>query len=74
MCKQVIGVSQELGRSCLLHGTKGGLGGCPAMAKRALARGFGISSRVERIEDVAVVPPSEGNEVRWDGRQEVVAS
>ena len=25
----------------------------------------------ERIDDAAAVPPSEGNEVRWDGPQEV---
>ena len=74
MCRQVIGVSQELGRSCLFHGMKGALGASPAMAKRPLARGSGISSCEERTEDATVVPPSEGNEVRRDGRQEVVAS
>jgi hypothetical protein len=73
MSKQVIGVSQELGRSCLLHGRRANWG-VPSDSEKAPAGGSGISSHLERTDDAAGVPPNEGNEVRRDGRQEVVAS
>lgn len=73
MCKRVIGVSQELGRSCRFRSKESGLMGVagrrandPWLATRALG--------VAESEDsgAAAVPPSEGNEVRWEDRQEVL--
>ena len=47
MCKQVIGVSQELGRSCLLHGNQGKTV-MPAGAKHTGPAA--LASRVARSE------------------------
>jgi len=43
-CKQAIGVSQELGRSCLLHGYERLLRGGRAVSETPRACGLGISS------------------------------
>ena len=71
MSKQAIGVSQELGRSCRLH-LENRLGEVPH--RNLLAPGRRRTVREIRRQAQGVVPPSEGNEVRRDGRQEVVAS
>jgi hypothetical protein len=42
-------------------------------AKRPLAGGPGTWGCLERRADATVVPPSEGNEARREGRQEVLA-
>jgi hypothetical protein len=73
MCKQVIGVLQELGRSCLLHGNSRQHGDACTSETHPACRS-GISGGKERTDDAAVVSPSEGNEVRREGRQDVVAS
>ncbi len=71
MSKRTIGVPQELGRSCRLLGKfPVGVTGLPTPGL-----GGGCSSAEERKERVPTeVPPSEGNEARWEGRQEVAAS
>ncbi len=61
-------VVQELGRSCRLLGKfPAGVPGEQLQASTAVlvCRGANRTSATE-------VPPSEGNEARWDGRQEVV--
>jgi hypothetical protein len=70
MCKRIIGVAQELGRSCRFHSISrtesSGITKLQACKSRTqLAR----ANRVQRV-----VPPNEGNEVTWDGRQEVIVS
>ena len=68
MRKRTIEVPQELGRSCRLLGKiPAGVPGEQLQASAAVLvrRGANITSTTE-------VPPSEGNEVRWDGRQEVI--
>jgi hypothetical protein len=47
MCKQVIGVSQELGRFCRLHGNQGNMV-MPAQAK--CTRPAALASRAARSE------------------------
>ena len=70
MCRQTIGILQELGRSCRFLSEIPA--GEPGYQLQALAA---HSSAGERIQRVSIeLPPSEGNEVRWDGRQEVIAS
>ncbi len=69
MCKRTIGVSQELGSSCRFLGIipVGDTGlPTPGLDGALVRRGANATSATE-------VPPSEGNEVRRDGRQEVVA-
>ncbi len=68
MRKRIMGVLQELGRSCRLLGKfPAGVPGEQLQASAAVLvrRGANITSTTE-------VPPSEGNEARWDGRQEVI--
>ena len=66
--ERAIGVPQELGSSCRLLGRiPAGVTGCQLQASAA------HSSAGERKQRVQEVPPNEGNEVRRDGRQEVVA-
>ena len=70
MCKRTIEVPQELGRSCRFLGKipAGDTGSpTPGLGGALVRRGANITSATE-------VPPNEGNEVRRDGRQEVIAS
>ena len=69
MCRRMIGVSQERGRSFrLLNEIPAGVPGYQLQASAVR------SSAEERKQRVNVeVLPNEGNEVRQDGRQEVVA-
>ena len=70
MCKRTIVVPQELGRSCYLLGKLPD--GAPGYQLQAQAA---HSSAWERKKTSASeVSPSEGNEVRRDGQQEVIAS
>ena len=63
MSKQAIGVPQELGSSCRLHGISAlGLPNPKTPGSRALRPGL-VGANTRRT----VVPPSEGNEVRRDG-------
>jgi hypothetical protein len=69
MCKRTIEIPQELGRSrCLLGNIPAGDTGLPTpgLGGALVPRGAKATSATE-------VPPSEGNEVRRDGRQEVIA-
>ncbi len=69
MCKRTIGVPQELGRSCrLLSENPAGDTGLPTpgLGGALVRRGANITSETE-------VPPNDGNGVRREGRQEVVA-
>jgi len=69
MCKRMTEVPQELGRSCCFLGnTPAGDTGLPTPGPGGpLVRpGTNLTSDTE-------VSPSEGNEVRRDGQQEVVA-
>ena len=69
MCKRTIVVPQELGRSCRLLGKipAGDTGlPTPGLGGALVRRGANATSATE-------VPPSEGNEVRRDEQQEVVA-
>ncbi len=68
MCKRIIEVSQELGRSCRLLGN----------SRREYRDTNSRPQRCTRpmrseLTGATEVPPNEGNEVWWDGRQEVVA-
>jgi hypothetical protein len=68
MSKRTRGVPQELGRSCRLHGkSRQEIPGKQLQASRP----HGVYGRSERCR-ATVVPPSEGNEVRREGRQEVI--
>src|SRR6266550_2336124 len=70
MCKWTIEIPQELARSCRL------LSRIPGWRYRAnqLRALAGHSSAKERTQRVQTeVPPNDGNEVRRDGRQEVIA-
>ena len=70
MCKRTVGVPQELGRSCRLLGDSR-----PESPGDQLQASAAHSAAEERTEASATeVPPSEGNEARRDGRQEVIAS
>ena len=68
--KRTIEVPQELGRSCCF------LGNIPAETPgyqlQALAAHSSARERTQRVN--VEVSPSEGNEVRRDGQQEVIAS
>ena len=69
MCKRTIGVPQELGRSCCFLGNipAGDTGlPTPGLGGALVCQGANPTSATE-------VSPSEGNEVRRDGQQEVVA-
>ena len=66
-----IGVLQERGRSCHLHLISGW---APAVNRSAQAIRSCVRNGMERTRNAQVVPPSEGNEVRRDGWQEVGAS
>ena len=67
--KRTIGVPQELGSSCrLLSEIPVGV---PGDQLQASAAHSSAGERTERVN--AKVPPNEGNEVRRDGRQEVIA-
>src|SRR5262249_50874937 len=70
--KEAMGVSQELGRSCRLHGIIRPFRGrrtqsTPGSPSLRCATG-GAKPKAHRV-----VPPSKGNEARREGRQEVVA-
>jgi hypothetical protein len=67
--ERTIGGPQEPGRSCLLLGEFPA--GRPGQQLRAPAAHSSAGERRERVD--AGVPPSEGDEVRRDGRQEVIA-
>ena len=69
MCRRTIGVLQELGRSCRF------LSEVPAGDTGSPTPGFGgaLVRRGAKERVNAEVPPSEGNEARRDGRQEVIA-
>jgi hypothetical protein len=70
MGRRTIEVPQELGSSCRFLGKfPGGDTGSttPGLDGALVRRGANTTSATE-------VPPSEGNEVRWDERQEVIAS
>jgi hypothetical protein len=70
MCKRTIGVPQELGRSCRFLGNipAGDTGlPTPGPGGALVRRGANTTSEPE-------VPPNDGNEVRWDEQQEVIAS
>ena len=69
MCKRTIEISQELGRSCRL------LGNFPDGATGLPTPGLGgaLVRQGAKATSATEVPPNEGNEVRRDGRQEVVA-
>ena len=70
MCRQTIGILQEHGRTCrFLSGIPAGE---PGYQLQALAAHSSAGERTSRVS--IEVPPSEGNEVRWDERQEVIAS
>lgn len=70
MSKRTIGIPQELGRSCRL------LSDFPAEipGHQLLASAVHLSAGERKQRVQAEVPPSEGNEARRDGRQEVIAS
>ena len=65
------GVPQERGRSCRLHPFTSGMGGAGPESSRPGDRRR--VPRETRRQARGMVPPSEGNEVRRDGRQEVGA-
>lgn len=65
----MIGVPQELGRSCRFFGKLPA--GAPGYQLQALAAHSSAEERKERVN--AEVLPCEGNEVRRDERQEVIA-
>ena len=69
MCKRTIEIPQELERSCRL------LGNFPDGATGLPTPGFGGALVRQRANPTSAteVPPNEGNEVRRDGRQEIVA-
>src|SRR5262249_61202830 len=67
---RTIGVPQELARSCRLLSEFPA--GRPGQQLRASAVHSSAGERRERVD--AEVPPSEGNEVRRDGRQEGIAA
>ncbi|NIS79278.1 MAG: hypothetical protein GTO14_03450 [Anaerolineales bacterium] len=70
MCKRTIEVPQELGRSCCFLGNipAGDTGlPTPGLGGALVRQGANTTSDTE-------VSPSEGNEVRRDGQQEVIAS
>ena len=70
MCKRTIGVPQELGRSCRFLGSipAGDTGlPTPGLGGALVRRGANITSETE-------VPPHDGNGVRRDEPQEVIAS
>ena len=69
MCKRIMEVPQELGRSCCFLGNipDGDTGlPTPGLGGLLVRQGANLTSASE-------VSPSEGNEVRRDGQQEVVA-
>ena len=70
MCKRTIEVPQELGRSFRF------LGNIPAGDTGLPTPGLGgaLVRRGAKTTSATEVPPNEGNEVRRDERQEVVAS
>ena len=70
MCKRTMEIPQELARSCRFLGNipAGDTGRpTPGLDGALVRRGAKTTSATE-------VPPSGGNEARWDGRQEVRAS
>ena len=70
MCKRTIGVPQELGSSCRFLGRipAGDTGlPTPGLGGALVRWGANITSETE-------VPPNDGNGVRRDERQEVIAS
>ena len=67
MCRRTIGVPQELGRSCRLLGNSRTENRVTNSRPRRWHSSAG--ERTERVR--TEVPPSEGNEVRREGRQEV---
>jgi len=72
-----IGVPQEPGKPCRLHvqGRNGATGTANPRPTAGAARSGGSGERPDTKNSVAgVVPPSEGNEVRRDGRQGLGAS
>ena len=69
MCKRMIGVPQELGSSCRFLSKLPA--GAPGYQLQASAAHSSAEERTERVN--AEVLPSEGNEARRNGRQEVIA-
>ncbi len=70
MRKRTIEIPQELGSSCRFLGSipAGDTGSTtPGLGGALVRRGANATSATE-------VPPSEGTDARWDGRQEVIAS
>jgi hypothetical protein len=70
MCRRIIEIPQELGRSCRLLGKfpAGDTGSTtPGLGGALVRRGANATSETE-------VPPNDGNGVRWDEQQEVIAS
>ena len=68
MRKRTMGVPQELGRSCRFPGSipAGDTGlPTPGLGGTLVRRGANATSETE-------VPPNEGNEVRREGRQEII--
>src|ERR1700688_1641374 len=67
---EAIGVSQELGRSCRLHRVirRRGVAEPKGLPAHRCCVSWVVGAKPRRTE---VVPPSEGNEVRREGRQEV---
>ncbi len=70
MCKRMIEVPQELGRSCYL------LGNIPAGDTGLPTPGLGgaLVRQGAKRASATEVSPSEGNEARRNGKQEVIAS
>ena len=71
MCKRVMGVSQELGRSCRLHGMKRRKEWPSNEQNTPGLRPWHLGPPGANA-GAAVVPPSEGNEARREGRQDVL--
>ena len=69
MCKRTIEIPQELGSSCRF------LGNVPVGDTGLTTPGLGgaLVRQGAKPASASEVPPSEGNEARRDGRQEVVA-
>jgi len=68
MRKRIIGVPQELGRSCRLLGNSR----LEHPGEQLQASTVVLGRRGANISSTTEVPPSEGNEAQWDGWQEVI--
>ena len=71
MSKRMIGVAQELGRSCRFHGRRSRT---EVPGYQLQARVVALAARERKYECDHVVSLSKGNEVTRDGRQEVIVS